>query len=252
MLYRPLFWTSYWCEDWLALAKYRNATTILITSASSKTAFCLAYLVGKRRKTEQLQIIIIGLTSKANAAFTNRLGLYDQVLEYDSFPTTATLQSGKFLYVDVAGNRSLNERMNRYFMSDSSRTLLANIALGYSNVSPSFDVPDWKDQTRVDPGRDTKSQQLGPPPVENFFMPEWLEVRKNQLSRDEIFRRQNKGWVELMQDCVNWVKIERVYGGRDVERAYQRIANGQLSPETGYIWSLWGNKDTEVLLDSKL
>ncbi|KAF8905221.1 hypothetical protein CPB84DRAFT_1845030 [Gymnopilus junonius] len=51
MLYRPLFWTSYWCEDWLNSSNYHGgAHTILISSASSKTAFCLVYIIAKQRQ----------------------------------------------------------------------------------------------------------------------------------------------------------------------------------------------------------
>jgi hypothetical protein len=47
MLYQPLFWTSCWCEDWLFSSHYRGTKGVIISSASSKTAFCLAYLIGK-------------------------------------------------------------------------------------------------------------------------------------------------------------------------------------------------------------
>jgi hypothetical protein len=49
MIYRPLFWTAYWCEDWLHSSNYRGGVSgVVISSASAKTAFCLAYLIGKR------------------------------------------------------------------------------------------------------------------------------------------------------------------------------------------------------------
>src|SRR5882762_5192718 len=86
MLYRPLFWTSYWCEDWMFSSKYRGANQILISSASSKTAFCLAYLIKKRiAKGDLSNATLTGITSKRNLGFTKGLHLYDEVLEYDSF-----------------------------------------------------------------------------------------------------------------------------------------------------------------------
>ena len=83
MLYRLLFWTSFWAEDWLFTAPampYNGAATILVSSASAKTAFCLAYLVQKRN---QPGVTVIGLTSKRNLAFTKGLGLYAVVHTYD-------------------------------------------------------------------------------------------------------------------------------------------------------------------------
>ena len=79
MLYRPLFWTSFWAEDWLFTAPtmpYNGAAAILISSASAKTAFCLAYLV---QKCNQPGVTVIGLTSKRNLALTKGLGLYAAV-----------------------------------------------------------------------------------------------------------------------------------------------------------------------------
>ena len=83
MLYRPLFWTSFWAEDWLFTAPampYNGAATILVLSTSAKTAFCLVYLVQKRN---QPGVMVIGLMSKRNLAFTKGLGLYATVHTYD-------------------------------------------------------------------------------------------------------------------------------------------------------------------------
>lgn len=122
---------------------------------------------------------------------------------------------------------------------------MACIALGYASVSPTSSselaAVDWKTPVLLNPP--PFSTNSGPPSVEHFFMVEWLEVRRHQLRNDEIFRRQNEAWANLMKDCTTWVKIERVYGAREVMRAYSRIADGQLGPETGYIWSLWDLQD---------
>ena len=83
MLYRPLFLTSFWAEDWLFIAPampYNGAAAILVLSASTKTTFCLTYLVQKRN---QPGVTVIGLTSKRNLAFTKGLGLYATVHTYD-------------------------------------------------------------------------------------------------------------------------------------------------------------------------
>lgn len=251
MLYRPLFWTSYWCEDWLSLSGYRDASTILISSASAKTAFCLAYLVQKRlaRKKSNTLVNILGLTSKRNVAFTKKLGLYTQISDYDSFTSLETLQEGNVVYVDVAGNSALNKRVFKHFASLSTATLKASVALGYASISPSStesSAVNWDTQSRTDPSSSPSAAPTSTiPPLENFFMVEWLEVRKQQLSISQIFSKQNAAWADLMKDCVNWVELEHVYGGIDVTKAYKRIADGNLGPETGYIWSLWDKEQIE-------
>ncbi len=123
MLYRPLFWTSFWCEDWLHSTGYRGGvSSVLISSASSKTAFCLAYNIRKRIARGEIETAtkVIGLTSRKNVAFTKKLALYDEVLEYGSFASAPSLQAHserKWLYVDVAGNEDVNKAINAHFAS---------------------------------------------------------------------------------------------------------------------------------------
>ncbi|KAG9313370.1 hypothetical protein JVU11DRAFT_5687 [Chiua virens] len=143
MLYRPLFWTSFWCEDWFHTSKYRGgASRILISSASAKTAFCLAYLIRKRAATDNDGRMsmrqVIGLTSSKNYVFTKNLGLYDHVLNYDEFESAPVLNEPlqKWIYIDVAGNEHLNARIFAHF-SDTNRDLAGSVALGLTNLSPS-------------------------------------------------------------------------------------------------------------------
>ncbi|KAJ7263140.1 hypothetical protein B0H12DRAFT_1012481 [Mycena haematopus] len=244
MLYRPLFWTAYWFEDWIFSLGYRGATAFLISSASAKTAFCAAYLVGKRRSRGESSIKIVGLTSKRNVAFTKGLGLYDAVLEYDTFETA--LGKEKWVYVDVAGNDAFNKRLFEHFRTQTtSGELITPVALGMTTVAPASEKAsslDWSTNTF------TASSGAPKLELEQFFMVEWLNVRKHQLSLHEIFRRQKQAWAELMVDCVPWVRLEHVSGGDAVKNAYDKIASSGFSPDVGFIWSLW---DAEVVKNAK-
>ena len=258
MLYRPLFWTSYWCEDWIHSSNYRSEVShILISSASSKTAFCLAYLIGKRIRRGEINkdTKIIGLTSKGNVDFTNRLELYHEVLDYDSFTSAHCFQGGqdsssRWLYVDVAGNAKLNKRIHAHFASPYTGKLAANIALGLTNLQPSTantapknlgTNPFNNSMSSKDALNDTSTW----PREEFFFMPEWLDIRRHQIPILEIFRRQNQAWKELMEDCTGWVELKRVYGAAGVEKAYRKVISREgLGPDKGLIWSLWDEGDT--------
>ena len=96
MLYRPLFITSYTAVDFLLDASLFGAKQIVISSASSKTAYGVAWCL------REAGIPLIGLTSSRNREFVERLGCYDQVLDYDdveqSSPDVPTL------YVDLASD----------------------------------------------------------------------------------------------------------------------------------------------------
>ena len=241
MLYRPLFWTSYWCEDWLFSSQYRGGKSFLISSASSKTAFCLAYLIGKRvARGELSNVQIVGLTSKKNLAFTKGLSLYDEVLDYDTFASASSFApnqgSNKWLYADVAGNDNLNDRVFAHFGS----RLVASISLGLTNLSPSSaDASSTKWSTNTVTENPAASSSASPTTFEQFFMPEWLAVRRRQLSIAQITSLQSQAWKDLMKDCGSWVKMVHVFGVEEVKTAYQNIAKSGLGPDRGLIWSMW-------------
>ncbi|KAG5654418.1 hypothetical protein H0H81_002607 [Sphagnurus paluster] len=269
MLYRPLFWTSYWAEDWLFASNYRGgASTILISSASAKTAFCLAYLVKQRIARGEISrhTRVVGLTSKGNVKFTRGLGHYDEVLEYDTFTSGHAFRGNateRWIYVDVASNEKLNARIFAHFASPYTPRLAACIVLGLTNLSPAQSSSsgalsvDWAQNNFDAPPSSSATENADRfwPAFEHFFMPEWLDVRKHQLSIAEIFRRQDEAWAALMRDGKDWVAMERVYGGENVCRAYEEVAKHGLGPERGLIWSLWDKdegKGWKGWLSSKL
>jgi Protein of unknown function (DUF2855). len=90
-LLRPLFITSFLIDDFLADNAFFGAGTVLVSSASSKTAYGLGFCLALRRGTPGAPTSI-GLTSATNLAFTQGLGCYDRVVRYDqiaSLPSDA-------------------------------------------------------------------------------------------------------------------------------------------------------------------
>ena len=97
ILFRPLFMTSFMLADFLTDNGLFGASTVVLSSASSKTSYGTAHLLdGKAHR--------VGLTSRGNKAFTESLGCYEQVLTYDE---VATLPPAPSVYVDVAGDPEL-------------------------------------------------------------------------------------------------------------------------------------------------
>jgi len=240
MLYRPLFWTSFWCEDWINTSQYRGgASRILISSASAKTAFCLAYLIRKRGSTSDSDgptRQVVGLTSRKNLEFTKNLGLYDHVLEYDGFENATVMNepSQKWIYVDLAGNENLNSRVQDHF-SNAKLDHGGSIALGFTNLSPSSRSDSAAKWTTNE-----FSSHSASPAFEQFFMPEWLARRRKQLSVEEITRLQKYAWSGFIQDCKTWgVAIRRVCGAQNVKKAYEEVVRSGIPPDQGLIWSMW-------------
>ena len=78
MLLRPLFATSFLIDDFLADEGLLEPGTVILASASSKTALATAFLLSRRRGPE-----VIGLTSAGNLGFVEGLGVYDRAVTYD-------------------------------------------------------------------------------------------------------------------------------------------------------------------------
>lgn len=238
ILYRPLFWTSFWCEDWLFTSSYRGgAKLVFISSASSKTAFCLAFCIRIRIRNGEIpdDTRIIGLTSKRNLGFVRRLGLYHDVTSYEDIGGASFAPGVRAIYADVAGSDELNKKL----LAVQGPMFVAAIKLGMSNVTPTkLDVTNiWTKNTKLEEaagGSSSEGLEFG-----TFFMVEWLAVRVKQLSVKEIVEMQIKAWKRLLVEAKGWVEITRVYGGEKVKSAYDSALKGGLRAEDGYVWSLW-------------
>ena len=91
ILFFPLFFTSFLIDDFLADEDFFGADTIVVSSASSKTAIIAAYQLAKRDGIE-----VVGLTSAGNREFVEGLGVYDSVhstIRSRSSPVTAPCTS---------------------------------------------------------------------------------------------------------------------------------------------------------------
>src|ERR1700716_1468581 len=105
-LLRPLFMLSFLVDDFLAENAFYGARNVMLSSASSKTAFGLAHLLHTLRK----DIRVVGLTSAANTDFVRSLGCYDDVVTYDR--VTSLPPDSPVALVDMAGNSELRARLH--------------------------------------------------------------------------------------------------------------------------------------------
>src|SRR5438046_912667 len=108
-LLHPLFMLSFLVDDFLAENEFYGAKSVMLSSASSKTAFGLAHLLHTLGKP----IRVIGLTSAGNTGFVKSLGCYDEVVTYDNVSSLPT--SSAVAYVDMAGNSPLRALLHRHF-----------------------------------------------------------------------------------------------------------------------------------------
>lgn len=209
MLYRPLFMTSFLLDDFLAEEGFFGAREVVVTSASSKTAFGLAFLLHHHRKPG---IEIRGLTSASNTDFVNGLGCYDTVHTYGE---VAELPSDHpTLLVDFAGNTELRRKVHEHYGE----------ALAYSC---SVGASHWEQAAG---GGDLP----GPTPT-LFFAPSWVEKRMSDWGPGGIEQRVAAAWQSFLQASADWLEIREDSGEEALERVYHKTLAGDMPPRVGQI-----------------
>jgi hypothetical protein len=210
-LLRPLFMLSFLVDDFLSENEFYGARSVMLSSASSKTAFGLAHLLHRRRG----EIRVIGLTSAANAGFVGSLGCYDDVVTYDHVSSLPS--NSPTALVDMAGNGELREKLHRHFgdrMKYSGR-------IGLTHRDPSDDAPDLP----------------GAKPIW-FFAPDQIRKRAKEWGPGGIDTRFSAAWSGFAPMLERWLTVTESRGAAAVTQIYLDTLNGRVPPDQGHILSL--------------
>lgn len=210
-LMRPLFMLSFLVDDFLAEHDGFGAQTVLLSSASSKTAFGLAHLLHKRG------IRVVGLTSAANTGFVASLGCYDEVVTYDRVASLATDQP--VAYVDMAGSTRLRAELHQQFgaeMKYSGRVGLTH----RGTASDREDLPGAKPQW--------------------FFAPDQIRKRAKEWGPGGIDSRFRAAWTDFVPLVARSLTVAESRGPDAVQQVYLDTLNGRIPPQQGHMLSLLG------------
>jgi hypothetical protein len=210
-LWRPLFMTSFGAADFLADRGVFGAERIVVSSASSKTAMGIAFLV----KRGLNPIGVVGLTSHRNVAFTKRTDYYDRVIAYDELHELAADEP--LLFVDVAGDDRLLGDLRRLAGDRLHRTVVVG-------------ATHWQQRGVETP--------LGEGEAEFFFLPPWMEKRRREWGSGEFMRRYEESWGAFLPTVERWMRIQHRSGPADVEAVYRRTLDGDVDPAVGQMLSL--------------
>jgi len=211
MLFRPLFLTGYLIDDFLADASFFGARSVVVASASSKTAIGLAFCLAKRSR-EQCEVV--GLTSRANKRFVESLGCYHRVVAYDdvaSLPATTPT-----VFVDMAGDGTVTGVVHRHF-GDALRYSCAVGGTHWMNLAFGHEFP-------------------GPQPV-LFFAPAHVAKRITDWGGAGLQQRMADAWASFLPKVDGWITVERWTGRDAIERVYRDTLDGRADPRRGYILS---------------
>lgn len=210
-LLQPLFMLSFLVDDFLAENEFFGAQSVLLSSASSKTAFGLAHLLHARKNVK-----VIGLTSAGNVDFVKSLGCYDEVVTYDRI--TSLPANSPVAYVDMAGNSPLREALHRHFGDRMGYSGIIGLTHRLSSPHEKQDLPGARPQF--------------------FFAPDQRLKRAKEWGPGGIDQRFGAAWSGFAPHLGKWLKVTESRGTDSVKKVYLDTLNGHVSPEEGHILSL--------------
>ncbi|BBX18737.1 hypothetical protein CRI77_25890 [Mycolicibacterium duvalii] len=216
-LLRPLFSTAFLLDDFLYDNGYFGAQAVVLSSASSKTAYGTAFCLSRRQGDD---VEVIGLTSPANADFTRSLGCYDEVVTYDRID--AALPENPSVYVDFSGSSPVRAAVHRR-LGDQ---LTYDCAVG---------VTHWD----AEAGRD--AELPGPAPV-LFFAPDQAAKRAEELGTAGLRERLATAWTAFMEPVTRaedpWLSVVAGQGRSAVEDCYTALLDGRVPAREGHVLSV--------------
>jgi hypothetical protein len=210
ILFFPLFFTSFLIDDFLADEDFFGADTIVISSASSKTAIIAAHLLAKREGID-----VVGLTSAGNREFVEGLNVYDSVQLYDD---VSQLPGERAVYVDISGDGAVRTDVHARY----GDRLAHSAAVG---------VTHWT-QMAQGPG-----ELAGPKPV-FFFAPDRIKKRGADWGTAKLDESVAEAWVPFARWATDWLRVERISTEDDIQRVYLELLDGKLDPTAGIIVDL--------------
>ncbi|MEJ6655895.1 MAG: DUF2855 family protein [Pseudomonas sp.] len=213
MLLRPLFITSVMLADYLEDNGFFGAKRIVVSSASSKTAFGTVFCLEGRDDVE-----LVGLTSDSNKAYVEGLGCYHKAVTYDELESLDA--SVPTMYVDFSGNADLRQRMHAHFGASLKHDCYAGSAHSQDHISE-------------------QDLQLSGPQPKAYFAPDQIRKRNADWGPAEVTRRFNEAqlsFIKRVSDTESpWLKLESHQGLEATQTLIDTLVNGRIAPIDGHV-----------------
>lgn len=209
-LLRPLFITSWLIDDFLDDQQFFGTRQMLLSSASSKTAYGTAFQLAQRGGIE-----VVGLTSPGNLAFCESLGCYDWVVTYDALEQLDG--TAPVVYIDFAGSVGLRQRIHAHF-----KGLAYSCSVGASHVQDLGGA----------------GQLPGPRPV-MFFAPAQVKKRHADWGAQGLSDRLQAAWDQFstaVQTAADpWLVMQHHVGPEATQALFASVLAGSADPRAGHI-----------------
>ena len=205
--------TAFLIDDFLADNQFFEAEQVILSSASSKTAYSVAHLLKQRKAVK-----VIGLTSPSNSVFVNGLACYDKVVTYQEIAQLD--KSKKAVFVDMAGNAKVRHAVHEHFQ--------ASLTYSCSVGGTHWDALSAAGQGAAIPG----------PKPTLFFAPSQIKKRSAEWGAKELQAKMGQAWVKFLPKLDDWMHVIEGEGQSAVEKIYQAMLNGEGKADQGYVLKL--------------
>jgi Protein of unknown function (DUF2855) len=204
----PLHLTAFCLWDLLQSNDYFGARRVLILSASSKTSSGLAYALS----TDPASPLVVGCTAARNVNFVESLGLYQQVLSYDTIdaldPSTPTL------IVDLSGSHALLQRLAAHLGENITHCV-------------SVGATHWDEIARSANPLEGRSAF--------FFAPGHILKRLKEWGPEEFATRSDAFLRAAAHSAKAWLQVSQLDGLAALALAYPKVCAGELDPQLGLV-----------------
>jgi hypothetical protein len=214
-----LFTTSFLIDDFFAEAGFFGAGQVILSSASSKTAYGTAHCLAQRRGMPGAPRIV-GLTSSGHLEFVRSLGCYDTVVSYEDLATLDTAVPAA--YIDFAGNAALRRTIHGQFM-DQLRYSCSVGGTHWDDLGGGGGLPGPRPTLFFAPGQ-IKKRSAAPP--EGWGAQE-LQRRIGVASGAFVAR--------VSDPDRPWLRIVERQGADGIEAAFAAQRDGRVDAREGLI-----------------
>ena len=212
MLLRPLFFTSFLLADDLLDGGASGARTLVLSSASSKTAIGTAFLLAEQGAGE---VEVVALTSERSAEFVGGLEVYDRVVTYDDVDS---IETDGATYVDLSGDGAIRRAVHEHF----GESLRASVAVGATS---------WEELGAGE------GERPGPTP-RFFFAPDRVTKRSADWGRGGLEDRVASAWKPFAEWVDGWLEVEAGDGFPAVQSTYLELLDNRVPPSLAHVFSV--------------
>lgn len=202
---RPLFMTSFVLDDYVGEQLNTDIECIVVTSASSKTAYGTAHLLQKHRVGRGAHYRVVGLTSAANVAFCQQLACYDEVLCYDEHSLLNLQQD--CLVLDFSGNKPLLLALQQKFAAKIQKLLF----IGATDVDAQSNKPQGELQGEL------------------FFAPAQVKKRMHDWGPQDFAQRYAQAWSSFSSLIEANTRQVNIKGAEAIAAIYTQALSAPLN-----------------------